>query len=92
MSAEENKIDAPELHCAHDVSTAVETEELAERREARSLKTWMVKALTLSFIVIMFTSVATLIYMVVVQEKDLNTTFIGEVLKGVFEVVKFALN
>jgi uncharacterized membrane protein YqjE len=92
MSAEENKIDAqaPETHCEHD--EAVETEELEERRASRVLKTWLVKVFTLSFIVIMFASVGTLIYMVVVQEKDLNTTFIGEVLKGVFEVVKFALN
>lgn len=88
MSVEENKINTCDMH---DVPTAEETEELEERREARGLKTWLVKAFTLAFIVILFASVGTLIYMVVVQEKDLGATVIGEVLKGVFEVVKVVL-
>ncbi|BAW19057.1 hypothetical protein [Ralstonia phage RP31] len=92
MSAEENKPDVlPVTHATTAAEAAVE-EALEERREARSLKTWLVKAFTLTFIFVFGSSVMALIYAAVVKEKDLNTTFVGEMLKATFDFMRFVLS
>lgn len=85
MSAEQNQ---PEIL---PVNNAAAVDELEERREVRHRKTWLVKAFTMTFIFILVSSVLALIYAAVVQEKDLNTTFIGEMLKSTFDFLRFVL-
>ena len=66
-------------------------EVMEERRATRDLKFWIVKTLVITFMFVFIVSVVTLIYTVVIQEKDLNTGFIGEVFRGMFEVLQFIL-
>lgn len=82
MTEENNKADT-------GVLATYSSEEVEERREQRNLKTWMAKAFTKAFIFVFVSSVLALLYASVFQEKDLNTTFIGEILSGMFEFVKF---
>jgi hypothetical protein len=71
--------------------TPLELEALEERREKRSLKTWLVKAVSTTVLFIFTVSVISLIYAAVVKEKDLDTSFIGSVLKTMFEFLHFLL-
>lgn len=66
-------------------------EAIEDRRATRDLKFWIVKTFVTAFLVVLSTSVVTLIYAAVIQEKDLDTGFIGETLKGMFEVIRFLL-
>ena len=59
-----------------------------ERRANRDLRHWLVKTLTLTFMVILVASTASLIYAAVIQEKDLDTGFIGELFKGLFDFLR----
>ncbi len=67
-------------------------EALEERRATRDLKFWIVKTFVAAFLVVLTSSVVTLIYAAVIQEKDLDTGFIGEVFKGMFEIIRFILS
>ena len=67
-------------------------ETLEERRATRDLKFWIVKTFVAAFLVVLTSSVVTLIYAAVIQEKDLDTGFIGEVFKGMFEIIRFILS
>lgn len=82
MSAEEKQ---------SEVTPACDLEELEERREARKLKSWLVRALATTVMIVSGTSTLALLYAAVIQEKDLNTGFIGEVLKTVFDFLRFIL-
>lgn len=67
-------------------------EALEERRATRDLKFWIVKTFVAAFLVVLTSSVVTLIYAAVIQEKDLDTGFIGEVFKGMFEIIRIILS
>ena len=67
-------------------------EALEERRATRDLKFWIVKTFVAAFLVVLTSSVVTLIYAAVIQEKDLDTGFIGETFKGMFEIIRFILS
>ena len=67
-------------------------EALEERRAPRDLKFWIVKTFVAAFLVVLTSSVVTLIYAAVIQEKDLDTGFIGEVFKGMFEIIRIILS
>ena len=67
-------------------------EALEERRATRYLKFWIVKTFVAAFLVVLTSSVVTLIYAAVIQEKDLDTGFIGEVFKGMFEIIRIILS
>ena len=67
-------------------------EALDERRATRDLKFWIVKTFVAAFLVVLTSSVVTLIYAAVIQEKDLDTGFIGEVFKGMFEIIRIILS
>jgi hypothetical protein len=68
-----------------------ENEACEERRATRDLKFWIVKTLVITFMILFTASVGALIYAVIIQEKDLDTGFIGGVFKGIFEVIHFIL-
>lgn len=74
-----------------DAAAAVAEEELEERREVRQRKTWLIKLFSLSFTFVLMSSVLTLLYAAVIQEKDLNTGFIGEILKAIFDFLRFVM-
>ena len=67
-------------------------EAIEERRATRDLKFWIVKTFVAAFLVVLTSSVVTLIYAAVIQEKDLDTGFVGEVFKGMFEIIRFILS
>lgn len=67
-------------------------EAIEERRATRDLKFWIVKTFVTAFLVVFSTSVVTLIYAAVVQEKDLDTGFIGEAFKSMFEIIRIILS
>ena len=67
-------------------------ETLEERRATRDLKFWIVKTFVAAFLVVLTSSVVTLIYAAVIQEKDLDTGFIGEAFKGMFEIIRIILS
>ena len=67
-------------------------EALEERRATRDLQFWIVKTFVAAVLVVLTSSVVTLIYAAVIQEKDLDTGFIGEVFKGMFEIIRFILS
>ena len=67
-------------------------EALEERRATRDLKFWIVKTFVAAFLVVLTSSVVTLIYAAVIQEKDFDTGFIGEVFKGMFEIIRIILS
>lgn len=79
--AEENKSDAAVCDVA-----AVE-----EQREERAHKRWLAKAGFLTFCAVIASSVFTLIYAAVIQDKDFETGFIGQTLSTIFEVLKLLL-
>ncbi len=82
MSAEENQL---------PVTPAADSEEIYERRQKLDLKTWLVKAFASTVMAVFGTSTLALLYAAVIQEKDLNTGFIGDVLKSVFDLLRFIL-
>lgn len=65
--------------------------DLEERRAERNLKHWLVKGFAITLMVVFVASTLTLIYAAVIQEKDLNTGFIGEIFKGLFDFLRFIL-
>jgi uncharacterized membrane protein YqjE len=84
---EKEKDDAPAVETPQaDVVVDIE-----EKRAVRDLKFFLVKAFALSMLGLFIISVLTLIYAAVFKEKDLNTTFIGEVFKMIFEFLQFLL-
>lgn len=62
-----------------------------DRRAARDLKHWLVKLLASVLSLITLASVITLIYAAVVNEKDLDTGFIGEIFKSIIDFLHFLL-
>lgn len=74
------------------VRTAPDPHELEERRAARDLKHFAVKALVVAFIIVFVASFLSLIYSAVIQEKDLDTAFMGEMFKMVFDFLRFLLS
>lgn len=68
------------------------TESIEDRRAVRDFKFWVGKVFTLTFVFLFVTCILTLIYSAIFQEKDLNTTFIGEVFKGVFDILRLILS
>lgn len=74
------------------VEPAADTVEIEERREDRKLKRWIVQVVTLGFMFVFVASILSLIYAAVVQEKDLNTSFIGEMFKLVFDFLRFLMS
>lgn len=79
--AEENKIDA----AVCDVAS------VEEQREERAHRRWLAKAGFLTFCAVIASSVLTLIYAVVIQDKDFETGFIGQTLGVIVEVLKLLL-
>ena len=72
------------------VSESVES--IEDRRARRDFKFRVGKVFTLTFVFLFVTCVLTLVYAAIFQEKDLNTTFIGEVFKGIFDIIRFVLS
>lgn len=62
-----------------------------ERREARKLRHWLVKTLTLCFVFAFLLSIASMLYTVVIQGKNFDTTFIGETFEQIFKVLHYLL-
>lgn len=73
------------------IDTAVDAVELEDRRAKRDLRHWMVKVVTLFFMAAFLASILSLIYAAVIQEKDLNTGFIGEMFKAMFDFLRFLM-
>lgn len=67
-------------------------DDLEERRAKRDLKHWLVKGVARTFMIIVVASVLSLIYAAVIQEKDLDTGFIGELFKGLFDFLRFLMS
>lgn len=65
--------------------------ELEDHRAERNLKHWLVKGFASTFFVIFVASALSLMYAAIIQEKDLNTGFIGETFKMVFDFLRFIL-
>lgn len=74
------------------VSAAPDPHELEERRATRDLKHFVVKALVIAFIIVFLSSFLSLIHAAVIQEKDLDTAFMGEMFKMVFDFLRFLLS
>lgn len=74
------------------VNAALDAIELEERRATRDLKHWMVKAITIAFIVVFVSCFMSLVLSAVVQEKDLDTVFMGEMFKSIFDFLRFLLS
>jgi uncharacterized membrane protein YqjE len=66
--------------------------ELEERRAKRDLKHWLVRTITVTMMFVFVVCIMSLLYAAVVQEKDLNTTFIGEMFKIVFDFLRFVMS
>lgn len=69
----------------------IDVVELEERRANRNLKHWMVKAVTSVAMFVFVVCIMSLLYAAIVQEKDLNTTFIGEMFKLIFDFLRFIM-
>lgn len=82
--AEEKKPDAA-------VCDAVCVDQREEQREERAHRRWMAKAAFLTLCAIISSSILTLIYAAVIQDKDFETGFIGQAMNTVFEVLKLLL-
>lgn len=91
MSSEEAVVDPSREKLQEEAEIEVRRAEIEERRAARDLKFWIVKTFVAAFLVVFASSVVTLIYAAVIQEKDLDTGFIGESLKGIFDIIRFIL-
>lgn len=65
--------------------------EVEDRRAARDFKYWLAKVFSVTLVVLMVVCVLTLVYSAVVQEKDLNTTFVGDIFKAIFDFLHFLL-
>lgn len=73
------------------INAASEVAEIEEMREDRKLKRTLVKCVTFTTMFIIIVSFLSLIYAAVIQDKDLNTTFIGDVFKHLFDFLRFLL-
>lgn len=73
-------------------STAPDAIEVEERRAKRDLKHWMVKAVTVTFMFTFVSAFLSLIYAAIIQEKDLDTAFMGEMFKGFFDFLRFLMS
>lgn len=69
----------------------IDVHELEERRADRNFKYWLKQAVTLTFLAVFAISFLSIIYAAIIQEKDLNTTFIGEVFKMMFDFLRIIL-
>lgn len=86
--SEDAEVNAAVAHPAAEIDVI----ELEERRANRNLKHWMVKAFSLLVIFMFVVCVLSLVYAAIIQEKDLNTTFIGEMFKLVFDFLRFVMS
>lgn len=82
MSNEESK---------QDKAPPFDIESIEERRAALNLKTWLVKTTTLTVMSVFIASVLALIYSVIIQGKELDAGFIGEILKDTFEFLRMVM-
>jgi hypothetical protein len=85
--SDETDVNAALVHPAAEIDVI----ELEDRRAKRDLKHWLVKTITIATMFVVVVCVMSLLYAAVVQEKDLNTTFIGEVLKMIFDFLRFVM-
>lgn len=74
------------------VNPVVVGEDIEERRAKRDLMHWVIKSVVIGFMIIVIASVFSLIYAAIIQEKDLDTAFIGELFKGFFDFIRFLLS
>lgn len=74
-----------------DAGPVIDIDALEERRAKRDLKHFMVKAMTITVMILIVASTSSLIYAAVVQEKDLDTGFIGDLFKTVFDFLRFLM-
>lgn len=74
-----------------DLTKLCDAEAIEERRATRNMKFWMVKAVTTSFMFVLVVSVLSLVYSAVIQDKDLNTWFLGEVIKSLYNILVLIL-
>lgn len=91
MSDTEHEV-APAVDHHGEIDLLEEQEAIEERRDNRKLKHTLVKMCAVTFLVVSGLSLLTLIYAAVFKDKDLNTTFIGELIKGIFDFMRFLLS
>jgi Na+/H+-dicarboxylate symporter len=73
------------------VEAVVDVVELEDRRAKRDLKHWMVKTITLFLMAAFLAIILSLVYAAVIQEKDLDTSFIGEMFKALIDFLRFLM-
>lgn len=70
---------------------AIVAEDIANRVATRDLKHFLVKLMATGAMFLVIASVLTLLYSAIVQDKDLDTGFIGDIFKTIVDFIRFLL-